>query len=367
MRRNDPYRTARKTHSPAGSCESNQLKSVDAHSRSASDSSTTKLTSSNHDRPDYYTDDPYARHHRTDSTPSHPLPNVTSLGDTNNMAQIQDDQFQPRTHSYLPYSNHQPTQRLYQTPSSSLALDDSGRLHSFSTPDGKPVGSLLQDNFTMDMVDTPIRQQRKEELPAIDLAVPKSRHHRCLGLGRKGKLLVFAFFVIVVLILLLYFVCPRALNVSVVQGTLFSSNTGSNNTLTSPNNASTGYSNNWNISVSIDNTANWVPIHINQLDLFVYDASTGIGIGNGSTSALQLNPKSQSLIFINTTIDYHSSNPSDPTLVDIGEACTSAQITTGTPHAFDLLFVFTYRLRTLAWSLSTSVRPSDFICPDQNI
>ncbi|KAI8064770.1 hypothetical protein BC940DRAFT_305340 [Gongronella butleri] len=376
MRRNDPYRKARKTHSPANSHESNRV-DTEAHSRSASDSSTARLTHANYE--EYYADDPYARHNHhqrsesaTQAANASPATLVAQEPQVTPPATEAKPPLQPRTHSYLPYSHHQPDKRLYQTPTSSLALEEGGRLQSFSTQD-KPVGSLLQDNLLMDVVDTPIRQH-KTELPAVDLPPTRKKKQVWCACTRRIKISVVAVIFAVIITILLYFVCPRVFSLNNPSAQMYFNGSFSYDGTWYPNFSNpTYFSNNWNISFVADNSANWVPIHVTNLNLALVDAITGKQIGTGQSGGFTLPPRSQGqVIMFNTSIGYNATSANDQTMTDIASACIkvynlpNGPSNASTAQDFQVQFIIDYHIASLAWAPRVTINDNTFVCPENS-
>ncbi|KAI8083095.1 uncharacterized protein BX664DRAFT_388191 [Halteromyces radiatus] len=374
-RNSDPYRAARRTLSPADSYDSSKLRSEsDIHSRSASDSSTSRLTTSqptyDHRRNDYYTDDPYAprqtshKHHTRKDTPeSH---HTTNSSSTIPSQEQQSDYYQAqKANSYLPYSHHQPGKKdhYYQPPATSMYLE-SEHLPSFTSPhNGGGVGSLLQDNIVMDMVDSPILTRRKEGLDRLPPLEEKKRR-RFYGLGAK-RLLIIVFIFIVIVVIVWYFVWPRTFTMTYVDTNLY----GSAYQPIHPNNTVTGFQTTWNVSMMADNKENWVPTHVSRLDLDIYDQSTGVRFANGTYGSFVLPPKSQKPIDFIVNIDYDPA-PNDQTLQDLSAACL-AQLEPNDPsqpqpqsqQSLNLHFDVTYHIAGIAWTSQTRQNVGQFNCP----
>ncbi|KAI8329324.1 hypothetical protein BC941DRAFT_443240 [Chlamydoabsidia padenii] len=393
QRSSDPYRVARKTHSPADSYDSSRLQSEsEAHSRSASDSSTSRLASQptyDRRRDDYYTDDPYAprqatyRHHMRQGTPeSHdtytssgtaPLathvPSILPPNSSTTITQDEDYQAQ-KANSYLPYSHHPPGKdgQLYQPPATSMLLEPHPSFDSPSNREGG-VGSLLQDNIFMDMVDSPIRPHHKERnaldpLPVLDSNKSK-RRRRCCGLGRK-RLAVLILTFIVIIILVWYFVWPRPFEMHFDDANLYS-NDGYAKTK-GPNQEITGVQAIWNVSMMADNQANWVPTHVSRLDLDVYDKNTGIKFAGGSTDSFVLAPKVQQSIFFIVNLNYQVTSPNDTTLQELLASCMLDQQPQGgqpqTLRTLNLTFEVTYHIAGIAWTSKSQHNADKYRCPE---
>ncbi|ORZ08085.1 hypothetical protein BCR42DRAFT_425178 [Absidia repens] len=386
QRSSDPYRIARKTHSPADSYDSSNLRSEsEAHSRSASDSSTSRLASQpTYDRrwDDYYADDPYAprqanyRQHMRQGTPESHDTQTTANSSTVPLATQQQQQQQQqqqkqqqnedyqaqKANSYLPYSHHPPGKNgeVYQPPATSMLLE-SEHMPSFTSPHGREggVGSLLQDNIVMDMVDTPIRTHHKETsaldpLPPLD----KKKRRRCCGLGRKRLAAIIVAFVVVI-VLVWYFVWPRTFEMQFNDANMYGNNAAQ---WTPKDGPFTQYEGSWIVSMNAKNYVNWVPTHVSRLDLAIYDSTTGTRFASGSNdTSFALAPKVEEKIYFIIDINYQVSSPSDPTMQHLSASCyiytaqpnQQSQNPTQNEATLHLTFEVTYHIAGLAWAPQT--------------
>ncbi|CAO3599262.1 unnamed protein product [Absidia cylindrospora] len=266
-----------------------------------------------------------------------------------------------KANSYLPYSHHPPGKngQVYQPPATSMLLE-SEHMPSFTSPHGREggVGSLLQDNIVMDMVDTPIRTHHKESsaldpLPPLD----KKKRRRCCGLGRKRLAAIVVAFVIVI-VLIWYFVWPRTFEMSFADANMYSPNP---YTWLPKDGPFTQFQGAWDVTMDADNDANWVPTHVNRLDLSIYDSATGVKFASGSNDGpFVLAPKvQQQKIHFIININYQVSSPNDPTMQHITTSClvqqTSQQAQNPTQNDANLHLTFevTYHIAGLAWTPQT--------------
>jgi hypothetical protein len=242
---------------------------------------------------------------------------------------------------------------------------------SFTSPSGREggVGSLLQDHIGMDMVDSPIRPHHKERtaldpLPMLDKQISKKRR-RCCGLGRKRLAAIITIF-IVLLILVWYFVWPRPFDIHFDDANLATD--GAPET-TGPNkDTPTGIHSVWNVLMTANNQANWVPTHVSRLDLDIYDRNTGVKFANGSVGSFVLPPKAQQQLLFTVNLDYRPpAAQNDTTLENLMASCLVDQQTQGgqpqTQPTLNLMFEVTFHIAGIVWTSSTRQYADKMRCP----
>ncbi|ORZ17932.1 hypothetical protein BCR42DRAFT_350396 [Absidia repens] len=225
-------------------------------------------------------------------------------------------------------------------------------------------GPLLQDDTVMDMHD--FNSPMNKEASAIGKNNNKNygndKKRICFGLGRKKVVAIgFAFLALVVLVW--YFVWPRAFEMD-ITGTQVYGNT-SYAFQSNDNGVATGFQAVWNVSMQADNKANWVPTHVQRLDLIIYDHNTGGKIANATTGSFVLGAKEKRPIFFAATIDFRERKPGDQTLQDLTQACAIAPASgSKVPQSsLNLLFELTYHISGLIWTYQTQQTDASFLCP----
>lgn len=323
------------------------------HSRTESESSTSRLARRDvYNNNDYsYEDDPYA------------VPPRQYVGEKGRQKDDDLYQQQERTNSYLPYSHHR-REDPFATPEP-IYLEDE-RLHNFGSssppnPDGGGVGSLLQDTIAMDMADdnnskpTP---RGKKSTPKLDPlpTIKKRRKRRCCGLRR--RILVFLAFILVAIIAAVwFFVWPRAPSMQFLQAGIDESY---NSTLTKNIIQEV-----WNITMTVDNSQNWVPTHMKDFYAQIVDANTGVKFGTGNSGSMVLPPRqSRVVISIPMKIGFSSTNEQDPTLQDIIK-CRMKETSPGpqVQESLNVIFYIDQYIAGIAWKTTSIVHPSGFQCP----
>jgi hypothetical protein len=237
-----------------------------------------------------------------------------------------------------------------------------------------PVGSILQDNIVMDMIqdeelgsqyNKPNNNSRnnhddllatKEMMAATSPNKGRLWITKKLGIsGRKLVFIVFGFIAIVVIIW--YFMWPRTPTLSFLEAGLTSNANYSSTTMIA----------NWNVNFTVNNQDNWIPTNINNFAVSVIDSSTGEIFGYGNSNHLSLKPRSIDQIitvpiYINFTRD-----PTNPTIIDLLNACSMINQDLSSPlptQTLDISFSVVYYIAGIAWhTISTFSPTSYFQCP----
>ncbi|KAI8388481.1 uncharacterized protein BYT42DRAFT_560229 [Radiomyces spectabilis] len=354
---NDPYRAVRKPPSPDSSESTGiPMDSDFMHSRTASDSSTSRLATGVsesaknqgdvYNNYDYYDQDPYA---------------VPARGHQKRQHRKRKDEGQ-RANSYLPYSHHRRNPYGAHEP---VYLEEE-RLPSFISPDRDgPVGSILQDNIIMDTVDhlDPIDETQKSHQLLEPLPSGKKKRRWC-GLRRRTIVYV-AFVFIVIVAVIWYFVWPRVPTLQFLDADLREEPPAKG----PPPNFEVHLK--WNISMTTDNSENWVPTHIKALTVEVFDDNTQEKIGTGSSGPLVLAAKKSQTIPMNIDIDYGPKRQATDTYNDLLGACYISKQSTVPEdqenlkqQKLNVIFRVTYHIAGFAWTTTASVKPANgFACP----
>ncbi|KAI8059961.1 uncharacterized protein B0P05DRAFT_558220 [Gilbertella persicaria] len=323
---NDPYRIVKKSPRIANSDHSSDFDAV--HSRTASDSSTSRLYPL---APDY--EDPYAKAHKK-------------------YRHISD-----RANSYLPYSHHlrDPNQK---TEPIHLQEED-----YIAPPLSLGVGSMLQDNIT-DQINMNRRPSQAPHAPYTDKILPvdikRRKKKRCCGM-RYRTVAFLSLLAVAVIVVVWFFVWPRVPSLSVEDV----DNVGTLQVVT--NTTKMSLSTQWQLNITADNSDNWVPTRISSIDVTIVDDSTQLAFGAGSTGSLVLSPRKKSAIAIPMDIHYETTLTNDTTFQDLYNAC-GVQVTSSMPfeNQQDVLNVtlhVTFHIAGIVWSPMRDIPIHGLICP----
>ncbi|KAL8290489.1 hypothetical protein RQP46_002747 [Phenoliferia psychrophenolica] len=173
--------------------------------------------------------------------------------------------------------------------------------------------------------------------------------------GNRGKLAVFvAFFFICALALTLYFVIPRA--PSYAYGILASEDS-------DPQVANTDASFSWkaNLTLKVDSSASYVPLHMTDFDVQVSLLSTGVLVGSGKTSA-SVSGHSETNITVPITFSGQFGNKTDATYAAMLAACGPIYPTTDR-GTLDLTFAITTKILGLIGHFSGAAQETGLTCP----
>ncbi|KAI7856772.1 hypothetical protein BDC45DRAFT_502267 [Circinella umbellata] len=358
----DPYRAVRRGDSGTDFDEilSTSPGSDIAHSRSASDSSTRKLTGTPAPIPirDYYEDDPYVR-----QTNHNDYTNKRNSYKASYLERIAE-----RANSYLPYSNHQrdpnaPMAPIYieDTPSSIIAAADKDRTISI-----QPELMISNNNGGARSMTGAIERVIGGHQPTtivnegdqLEFSKRKLKRRWC-GL-RKRIIALFVVVFCVVVTLVWFFVWPRfpQLKFTDVDSPIYEY-VNDTNTQQMYFNAS------WVLNMTADNTANWIPTHIRDMAVDVVYRDTNEPFGHGNSGSLQLSPRSFQIIEIPIRI-YHKVDASDQTYVAVANACgpRGYSPTLTAANSFNIDFLVEVSIDGISWSITRNVSvPHGFSCP----
>ncbi|CAO3639225.1 unnamed protein product [Mucor hiemalis] len=314
---------------------------------------------------DYYCQDPYAP--RQSDKKKKKKTNRHQQQQQHQQYPQQDMYPEKRANSYLPYSNHKrdpydPVEPIYLQEE----VDD---LPSFNSPGGNrgpraPVGSILQDNIAMDMMNedhnyyTPnSNDETKNELALEPLPAKKKSRWAKLGIsGKKLLFCVFGFLAIVVVIG--YFVWPRDPVLYFTEAAI-----AANTIPVFTNNSMVAT---WNVTFRVDNGNNWIPTNIDNFAISAIERSTGsTTFGTGNSGHLMLRPKSSDQTFnVIINIDF-SGDVTNPTLQALFNACLMIKQDPSAPkQSLDVVFDVVYYIAGYVWHTKATVAPMNyFSCP----
>ncbi|KAI8879878.1 hypothetical protein K501DRAFT_255991 [Backusella circina FSU 941] len=324
---NDPYRTMKKT--PRLESISDNSDGNVVHSRTASDSSTTKLNTTIPQRSFY--DDPY----------SNRKPRAT---------RVETD----RAYSYLPYSHHQRDPN--QAPPTTIYIESESAPPSSSLG----IGSLLHDDNYASM-NEPIRHKEpNHHQNSMALPERKNRRKRICGLSYRMAALLLLVFVIVIIVIW-YFVWPRVPSLSLDDIDV-------NDQLKIPTNTTQKtISTSWLVNISADNSANWVPTRIQYWDVTITDDTTNRLFGQGQTGSFVLPPRKTSIITLPMNIYYETTNENDTTFQDLYNACGIQEKTPVADQTkqgrLNATFHVTHHISGIVWSPTSSIPAIGLDCP----
>ncbi|KAG0174370.1 hypothetical protein DFQ28_006648 [Apophysomyces sp. BC1034] len=354
---NDPYRAVRKSHRTDSTDSGREVSELEAaHSRTASDSSTSRLATNAitaqpmqqvlqrdlYTNYDCYDDDPYAipgvdkKKNRTRTDPG-------------------------RANSYLPYSHHQrdpfqPATPIYiEEPLPTPCREEGG------------VGSMLQDDLVMDMDQpspcppVPAATHRPSPDPEILSEIKKKRPKKryCCGLRLRTIILVAVLFAAVTGTVW-FFVWPRVPHTVLDSIDMIKPLDPSNTTLS--------ISTTWKVSMKIDNEMNWIPTPITNIAITVLNSHTGVTLGRADSGPMELAPRHKWQAFsVPMNISYSTNKATDPTFKNLYDAC-GVQIRNLVPstkqEALQITFQLTYKIAGIAWATTRDIPSPDGIkCP----
>ncbi|KAI9494253.1 hypothetical protein BDB00DRAFT_819425 [Zychaea mexicana] len=283
-----------------------------------------------------------------------------------------------RANSYLPYSNHPPdiTQAktmLYlneeQDALSSLATAGGGGrpppnnfLHSnrldLLQHDGGPSRSMLSAT-TMSLLfkAAPVRKEN------TTLSLEIARKKRKLSPQQRRRCWCHILFSVITLILLTggliaFFCWPRTPHILM-----------DDNAQTMHTPADWGQDNQaflratWLVNVTFDNSQNWIPTHINYMELYLVDALHQDKQFGMAENTLTLAPRKSTLLQLVFHISYDAASVNDPTFQNLYNACGPKKL--GTPPDLAVAIQGQLHIRGLAWSQHVTTTPSTgkFLCP----
>ncbi|KAI9492053.1 hypothetical protein BDB00DRAFT_977395 [Zychaea mexicana] len=347
----DPYRAARRGDSGTDFDDILSLSpgSDIAHSRSASDSSTRKLTGSPAPVPlrDYYEDDPYARQANNETKRN------SKAGYLERIAE--------RANSYLPYSHHQrdpnaPVAPIYIEDTTSVVADKDRTISL------QPELMLANNNNNNNNNNSAERVigGTAAEADQLEFSRKKKKRRRWCGM-RKRIVALLVLLLCTVVALIWYFVWPR-----VPQLTFLEVDAPAYDYVNSNGTQQDYFNASWVLNMTADNTANWIPTHIRDMAVTVVYRDTSEPFGHGNSGSLQLFPRTLQNVEIPISIRY-TANTEDPTYVALSNACGPRSSTSGfivPTNTFNINFLVQISIDGIAWSNSRNISvPPGFSCP----
>ncbi|KAI8337585.1 hypothetical protein BC941DRAFT_425672 [Chlamydoabsidia padenii] len=334
----DPYKPSRNTSKPGS--YGNSAGQFASHS-----------TNGHQQSNNYYANDPYAPH---SSTQHHYSPDSHSMMSSNRSPT-------PSKHHHKNPSHKGSTSNSGYSPSPVAMYQEGSPLPSYVAPNtSNDMVYSPQDNIAMDMDDsaplhtfTTTTKDKPQDI--------RERGKFC-GVGRKNWVTI-TFAILVIVVIVWYFVWPRAFEMDLNTVSLYGNNTNHWTTTTSSTGTITTkeFQTVWNISMVADNKDNWVPTRVAGLDLAIFDHDTGIKFANATVGSFVLGAKETKPINFVATIDFLRAT-NEPTMDDFTAACQSSS-QQKTPSSLNLLFQVTYHISGFIWSYQTQTTSSYFLCP----
>ena len=227
--------------------------------------------------------------------------------------------------------------------------------------DKEGANGLLADNMVaMDMMEQYESPQKQQKDQLSEMQQRKRKKRGCGGL--RTRWMVFAAFVLIILIALAwFFVWPRWPNSILFQ------NAGVITPYDASDPESKIYEAVWQINLTVDNSENFVPTHFKEFHLKLYDGSTNVKIGEGSTGSFMIPGKTRDKIIpITVDVQYSASDAGDPTLKNLFYCASLAQNETAsqeTQRGINLLMYLEESINGIAWKETATIHPSIVACP----
>ncbi|KAI8140257.1 hypothetical protein BJV82DRAFT_671688 [Fennellomyces sp. T-0311] len=120
----------------------------------------------------------------------------------------------------------------------------------------------------------------------------------------------------------------------------------------------------WLVNVTFDNTRNWIPTHINRMELYLVDVlHEDQQFGMATMESVFLSPRTTTLMRILFHINYDAPSVNDPTFRNLYNACGPKKV--GTPPDLAVKIQGALHVRGVAWTQHVSATPSTgkFLCP----
>ncbi|KAI7884267.1 hypothetical protein K492DRAFT_234836 [Lichtheimia hyalospora FSU 10163] len=339
---NDPYRAVRREDP--------------AHSRSASDSSTRRLTTT--PVPDLYNsdDDPYAR----------------NGGDDNNKRTSRAWATNDRANSYLPYSHHQRDPTAVPAP---IYIDDVGSMDEQDRTISlqmDPAQSLSSSRGGATRMNTSQRMQAITEEADAEQAFKRRQQKQrwCCCVGKSCRwwrnVCIASILSAVIIAVIWYFVWPRVPQLSLMEVDNIDDLNAWQNL---QNSTSVSFNATWIVNMTADNTENWIPTHIRNMAVRVVNRDTEKIIGHGDSGTIVLAPRIKQLVTFHLSMYYYAPSEDDPTFSDLLGAClVNAQGVSLSGSKKDtglgIDFLVTTSIAGIAWSTTQNIStPAGFQCP----
>lgn len=212
----------------------------------------------------------------------------------------------------------------------------------------------------MDMMEQYESPQKRQKDQVSEMQQRKRKRRGCGGLTTRW--MVFAAFVLIILVALAwFFVWPRWPNSILFQ------NAGVITPYDSSDPESKIYEAVWQINLTVDNSENFVPTHFKEFHLKLYDGSTNVKIGEGSTGSFMIPGQTRDKIIpITVNVQYSASDAGDPTLKNLFYCASLAQNETAsqdTQLGINLLMYLEESISGIAWKETATIHPSIVACP----
>lgn len=218
------------------------------------------------------------------------------------------------------------------------------------------VGSMLQDSLAEPMAPLPLK-----ETPRMIEELPKKKKGKELCGLRYRTIALILFLWIVIIIIIWYFVWPRVPNLSISQVN------DDTDIKVVTNSTKKSFSTQWNVSITADNSVNWVPTRFNSINLELFDTKTLVKFGYGSSGFMVLKPKKKSTFSVPVAIFYQTDSLNDTTFQDLYNAC-GVQISSNVPSEnrqdmLNVTLLATYHIAGIVWNPTRNIIVRSLTCP----
>ncbi|KAI8889712.1 hypothetical protein K501DRAFT_170265, partial [Backusella circina FSU 941] len=129
----------------------------------------------------------------------------------------------------------------------------------------------------------------------------------------------------------------------------------------------------WVLNMTLNNHANYIPTHIQDIELTLSDRDTHLAFASATTGAVTLPPHQDTILPLQFRVSYETTNTTDPTFKNLYNAC-GPQMPRDSPalnaslQAGNRLLIMRaiFHISGLVWASSVVVLPSQlggFYCP----
>lgn len=302
-----------------------------AHSRTASDSSTSRLYTGVINE---YHEDPYANKKKN---------------------RVIED----RANSYLPYSHHERDPHQKSEP---IYIEEYSAPASTTLGMGSMLHDTMADHLNASLPPAKSSPHTHHHLDDKFVHLSKERRKPKTLCGLRYRTIAFILFLISAIIAIIwYFVWPRIPNLALDD----IDNVGTIQVVT--NTTTKSMSTEWALNMTVDNTANWVPTRIQNIDLSIVDDRTNQIFGNGTTGWITLPPRKKSIVPMYLNVYYESKNENDTTFQDLYNAC-GVQVNSNMPFealqgVLNVTLSVTFHIAGIVWPTTKLMRMNGLVCP----
>ncbi|KAI8139789.1 hypothetical protein BJV82DRAFT_668485 [Fennellomyces sp. T-0311] len=321
-----------------------------------------------------FRDDPYRcrrSSHTRQASNANPVEEESAISDTVTVAMDEPG----RTHSYLPYSNHPPNIQkanghgLYvedddDRPANSL-MTTHHRMLPPNSASSQHLGSFITEPTVLNEESMINNKHLAGSL--TDLRRFNNRRHR----QRKGFLrpvLLVAFTILLLLGLAFFFCWPRTPKIRLAsQGAAGRTRRPDDQTDWGNDPQHPWLKTSWIVNVTLDNHDNFIPTHVNTLELIMADQLTQQPFARSTISGLKLLPRTETLLNMLFDVEYETPSVKDPTFEHLYNACGPQKISALAPPALNITLQATFEIPGIAWKPMVYLDaplPNGFRCPN---